>query len=331
MTAPKLIPLAEAEQRSPVHEPREREQVNTNAGATLQVDKLADFMRLEMPPREPILDPILTERSLAMLHAWRGVGKTWAVLSMALAIAGGGTCFHWKAVRPRRVLLIDGEMPAVALQDRLTQLIRGALPPLSTDAGDNLQIIASDRQGNGLPDLASRKGQEVIAATVEGADVIILDNLSTLFGIRENEADDFAAVNAYLIALRRAGKSVIVVHHQGKGGQQRGSSRKEDVLDLVLALRRPEGYCPEEGARFIVEIEKARGLMGEALKSFEVQLTVSEEAARWTVSDPVDPLVEEVRAMLTEGKTQREIAQAVGKSLGLVNKLAKRIKDGSND
>ena len=329
MTSPKRIPLAAAG-RSRVHDPMEGERVNTDVEPALTVDTLGDFMRLDLPSREMILAPILAERSLTMIHAWRGVGKTWLTLSMALAMAGASTCFHWQAPRPRRVLLIDGEMPAVALQDRLALLIKGASPPLSTDAGDNLQIIASDRQGNGLPDLASHRGQLAIAPAVKFADVIILDNLSTLFGIRENEADDFAAVNAYLISIRRAGKAVIIIHHQGKSGQQRGSSRKEDVLDLVLALKRPDDFDTEEGCRFVVEVEKARGLMGDALKSFEARLTVADNAARWTVSDPADPLLEEVRAMLAEGKTQRDIATAVGKSVGLVNKLVKRIKEARN-
>ncbi len=330
MTAPRLIPLAEAERRSRVHGPREREHVNMDAEPVLTVDKLGDFMRLDMPPRELILDPILAERSLAMIHAWRGVGKTWVTLSLALAIAGAGTCFRWQSPRPRRVLLIDGEMPAVALQNRLALLIRGAAPPLSPEAGDNLQIIASDRQGGGLPDLASPKGQRAIAQAVEAADVVILDNLSTLFGIRENEADDFAAVNNYLISIRRAGKSVVVIHHQGKGGQQRGSSRKEDVLDLVLALKRPDDFDPAEGARFLVEVEKARGLMGDALKTFEARLTVIDNAARWAFSDPVDPLLEDVRLLLAGGKTQRQIAVAIDKSVGLVNKLVRRVSEARN-
>ena len=35
-----------------------------------------DFLSLDVPPREVLLDPILPERSLAMLYAPRGVGKT---------------------------------------------------------------------------------------------------------------------------------------------------------------------------------------------------------------------------------------------------------------
>lgn len=336
MTTPKRIALDEVGRRSRVHGPKERERVNMDVEPVLTVDTLGDFMRLDLPPREMILAPILAERSLTMIHAWRGVGKTWVTLAMALAVAGASTCFRWNAPRPRRVLLIDGEMPAVALQERLAQLIKGAQPPLSTDASGNLQIIAADRQGNGLPDLASLKGQQAVAPAVEIADVIILDNLSTLFGIRENEADDFAAVNAYLISIRRAGKSVIIIHHQGKGGQQRGSSRKEDVLDLVLALKRPDDFDPEEGCRFVVEVEKARGLMGDTLKSFEARLTITDDGARWTITDPVDPVLEEVQSLMAEGKTQREIQKALEdmgmkKSLGLVNKLVRRITEARND
>src|SRR3712207_8616616 len=44
-------------------------------------------------------------------------------------------------------------------------------------------------------------------------------------------------------------RAVLFIHHQGKGGTQRGTSRKEDVLDTVIALRRPDDYSPAEGAR----------------------------------------------------------------------------------
>lgn len=331
MTAPTYITLEEAEQRSRVHDNRNREHVNADTLPVLQVDTLGEFLKLDLPPRELILAPILAERSLTMIHAWRGAGKTWMTLSLALAISGGGKCFDWQSLRPRRVLLIDGEMPAVTLQERLVQLIRGAVPPLSTDAVDNLRLLTSDRQPDGLPDLATPKGQQAIAPYVDVADVIIFDNMSTLFGVRENESDDLASVNAYLTGLRRAGKSVIVVHHQGKGGQQRGSSRKEDVLDLVLALKRPDDYDAQEGARFLVVVEKARGLVGAAVKTFEARLTIAENAAHWSVSDPVDPVLEEIQSLLDENKSQREIAKTLGMSPAWVNKMVQRLREAGGD
>ena len=71
--------------------------------------------------------------------------------------------------------------------------------------------------------------------------------------------------------LRRRGISVLIVHHAGKGGQQRGTSRREDVLDTSISLRHPADYSPVEGARFEVHLEKARGVHGDAAKPFEAQ------------------------------------------------------------
>jgi hypothetical protein len=44
-------------------------------------------------------------------------------------------------------------------------------------------------------------------------------------------------------------------HHAGTNGRQRGASRREDALDTVIALRRPEDYSPEQGAdsKFILK------------------------------------------------------------------------------
>jgi putative DNA primase/helicase len=78
-----------------------------------------EFRNLNVPRREMLLDPILPERSLAMLYAPRGVGKTLLGLSIGLAVASGTALLRWSAPRKRRVLVVDGEMPLVSLQERL--------------------------------------------------------------------------------------------------------------------------------------------------------------------------------------------------------------------
>ena len=50
--------------------------------------------------------------------------------------------------------------------------------------------------------------------------------------------------------------------HAGKSGDQRGSSAREDILDTVIKLSRPHDYRPEDGARFKVELTKARHFAG---------------------------------------------------------------------
>jgi putative DNA primase/helicase len=72
--------------------------------------------------------------------------------------------------------------------------------------------------------------------------------------------------------------SGLIVHHAGKGGQQRGTSRREDVLDTSISLRRPEDYRPAEGARFEVHFEKHRDFFGEDAAPFEAKLEVRDNS-----------------------------------------------------
>ena len=75
------------------------------------------------------------------------------------------------------------------------------------------------------------------------------------------------------------------MHHAGKAGQQRGTSRREDILDTVIALRRPEEYEASEGARFHWHFEKARGFQGDDASPFEATLHLDDKAgARWQIT-----------------------------------------------
>lgn len=67
-----------------------------------------------------------------------------------------------------------------------------------------------------------------------------------------------------------------------QGMRPSGSSRREDVLDLVMCLRHPEDYSSTEGARFELHFDKTRGLYGDDAKPFEARLEVRDGAALWT-------------------------------------------------
>ena len=58
-----------------------------------------------------------------MVYAWRGVGKTWFALGIGYAMASGGMFLRWKAEKRRRVLHVCGEMPVVALKQRLAEVV----------------------------------------------------------------------------------------------------------------------------------------------------------------------------------------------------------------
>ena len=274
-----------------------------------------ELLKREFPTREMLLSPLLPSKGLAMLFAERGIGKTWVGLNIAHAVSGGGSFLRWQASLPRRVVYIDGEMPASALKERYAAIIVGS----GFDAPEaNFRLVAADMQPDGLPDLADASAQRFYDDVIEDAELVVVDNLSTVCrSLRENEADSFGAVQTWLIRQRAAGRSVLLIHHAGKGGEQRGTSKKEDVLDTVVRLRRPINYISSDGARFEVHYTKSRGFYGEDAAPFEAQLA----DGSWTVNEIVSADGDEaIQKLHDEGMSIRDIAARVGMSSSTVGR-----------
>jgi hypothetical protein len=312
-TADKLKPLIEALPNWSERPPR------------LQPLTLSKFFSLAIKPREMLLEPIIPEKGLAMLYASRGTGKTHIALGIGYAVATGTGFLRWKAPKPRRVLLIDGEMPAAALQERLANIVAGITEAEANP--DALKILAGDLiEEGGIGNLSSPEIQAELDPWLDETDLLILDNLSSLTAvIRDNDAESWGPIQDWLLRLRRKGLSVLIVHHAGKGGQQRGTSRREDVLDTSISLRRPEDYTPAEGARFEVHLEKGRGIHGDAAKPFEAKLEVVKGSAIWTTRDIEDVNLARVKALVDDGLSVRDIADETGIPKSTVQRLKNKI------
>jgi putative DNA primase/helicase len=290
-----------------------RPAVRSNARPSLPILQpicFNDFLELDVPPRGMLLNPILPERSLAMLYAPRGVGKTMLSLSIGLAVASGSRLLRWNAPRPRRVLYVDGEMPLVSLQERLRAISIGLDVGILDDA---FRILAADNTENGLS-LGSEEGQKAMEPLLHDVDLLILDNLSTLCTTgSESASDAWVPMQNWLIGLRRKGISVLLVHHAGTNGRQRGTSRREDALDTVIALRRPEDYSSEQGARFEVHFEKLRNRVdGDGVISFEAKLELfvadERDGVWWSAHDVNPPIFKQATELFQDGLTVREVA-----------------------
>ena len=278
--------------------------------APLCVVDIRDFVDMELPKRESILQPWLMSQSLNMIHGWRGTGKTHLSLGILCAVGSGTSFLNWKSDRPRKTLLIDGEMPATALQERLTAIISST--GINPEAG-YISMITPDLQGGAMPDLAEYEGQDAINEVIERLEpeVIIVDNLSCLVrgNGRENDAESWQTVSEWALLQRQRGRSVIFIHHSGKNGQQRGTSKREDLLDVVIGLRRPPDYDPSSGACFEIHFEKARHLSGDDVTPIEAQLTTDGHGVSiWTWRKVADSTFDRVVDLANEGLTQSEIA-----------------------
>jgi hypothetical protein len=206
---------------------------------SLAVVEVMDFIKMNLPNREVILSPWLPAQGLAMIYAPRGVGKTHVALGIAYAVTSNTAFLGWQQER----------LSALADANRVSLIA-------------SFKLITPDLQRGAMPDLATPKGQVMLEAHLAGVELIIVDNISTLCrNTRENEADSWLPVQEWALRMRAAGKSVLFIHHAGKGGSQRGTSKREDILDTVISLKRPDDYKPKEGAVFQVHFEKARGVL----------------------------------------------------------------------
>ncbi|GAB6193133.1 AAA family ATPase [Desulfocastanea catecholica] len=286
---------------------------------------IINFLGLQFPPRENLMSPWLPSQGLVMLYAGRGIGKTHLALGVAYAVASGGPFLGWQAPSPAGVLYIDGEMPGIVMQERLGAII------MSNDKEPVAPFIllTPDLQPEGMPRIDTEEGQQAIDGILtDDIKLIVVDNISTLSGAKENDADGWTPIQAWALRQRAAGRSILFVHHSGKGGQQRGTSRREDVLDTVISLKRPMDYQPDQGAVFEIHFEKARGIYGDDVKSLEATLTTDEHGKMTWLTRTVEAgTFDRVVALLNEGMKQNEIAIELGLHKSNVSRHAKKAKN----
>ncbi len=193
-------------------------------------------------------------------------------------------------------------------------------------------MITPDLQDGVMPDLSKLEGREVLEELINEYDLIVVDNLSSLVrGGAENEAESWQPIQDWTLDLRRRGKTVLFVHHAGKSGKQRGTSKREDALDVIITLKRPDDYRAEQGARFEVHFEKTRHFAGDDARSFLVQLKDTDDVWDWVVEDiGMEPKIAKVAHMMKEGKTILEMMEIMNLSKSQIETLKKKAAGGKS-
>jgi len=288
---------------------------------------LNDFLAMEIPPTEFILEPWLGTRSLNMLHAKRGVGKSHVGLAIAYAVATGTTFLNWKAPKSRKVVYLDGEMSATTVLTRLKAV--ASANPCDQLLHKNLVLFTPDKHLGPMPDLSQRQWHMAVKDLVGDAELVIVDNLSCLArsGGSENDAESWNVLADWAMDMRRNGVAVLFLHHSGKSGQQRGTSRKEDILNVVLNLKHPADYTADMGAFFEVHFEKGRELFGESTKSFLAKLVSSGNVHQWEITDLEKSVFDQVVKMAQVDMSMVDIANELGVNKSTVSRHLKRAKE----
>lgn len=195
----------------------------------------SSLMTVELPPGKQHWGRLIRSGQTGMLYAPRGSGKTFKCLALAIAMATGCNWLGQRAKKPRHVIYLDGEMDLPTLRTRIATISAS----LDVDAPETLKIFSPEMFTDLLPSINTTAGQEVIDKMIgESFDVLFIDNYSAFNDSGSENAEAWAPVMRWLLRHKRAGRTVIMVHHTGKNGnKQRGTSKHEDAMDWRCPTR----------------------------------------------------------------------------------------------
>lgn len=201
---------------------------------------------------ESVIPHLLNKGESGSLVAQAGAGKSLLALDVAVSLARGESVLGAPARDPMTVIYIDMENPREELAERLHSMGLH-LPDL---ADTPLRYLS-------FPDLApldTREGGRMLAAAAQLCEpgLIVLDTISRLVEGKEDSADTWRNLyNHTLITLRRQGRTVLRLDHQGHdtGKGARGSSAKRDDVDVAWIMKRKGN-----GNGIELKLDKGRGL-----------------------------------------------------------------------
>jgi DNA-binding CsgD family transcriptional regulator len=283
------------------------------------------FRTMEMPEIKTIMSPWLSFGSTHMIYAKRGAGKTFFALSLSLAATHNANFGDWELHESVNTMYVDGEM--------LPQQMKERIADLQMNYGKkekNWYILSSgiNLQNNGLAiNIAKPYWQDFIYNEIMSKDIklLFLDNISALTpGIEENESTSWDVIAAWLNKIKQTGCAVVLVHHAGKGGQQRGTSAREDALDTVIFLRKTTEDATV-GVDVDIVFEKARHISGAVVATTNARLLAEPGTGNliWNFSSSGTSKRNEILQMLVDGKSYEDIRDKLQVSKATITKHKK--------
>jgi hypothetical protein len=198
----------------------------------------SDFWDADLDEQEWLLEPLLARRRAHSLYAGAKTGKSYLILAACAALATGRAFLDHEGGTPVDVLYVDYEMTLEDLRDRLIEYGYGA--------GDDLSHLHYALLPS-LPPLDTEEGGLALldAAMSVGAQFVIIDTLSRSVAGDENSADTMRAFYRHTgLLLKQNGIGWMRLDHAGKDGGKalgaRGSSAKNDDVDIVVRLERTD-------------------------------------------------------------------------------------------
>jgi putative DNA primase/helicase len=282
---------------------------------------------LTIVPRKKLMDEWFREGDLGYIFGFRGVAKTWFALGLSTALSTGAKFGEWPAHEAVEVAYLDSEMPAEDIRSRVLGL--------GLDESEHFHLLNHEllfeRTGK-VVNVNNIVIQKAITryCILNRIQVLVVDNLSTAaYGMRENEADSWEQMNRWLLELRREKISVVIVHHAGRAGNMRGTSKREDAAFWIIQLDDAKKDSDDRnGARFITRFTKASRNTQTDVPAYEWHFLTDFATNEVSVTCKKSEGLAVFHAVLESGVTKpSEIAKVMGIQDYQVSRLAKKAID----
>ena len=185
-------------------------------------------LKVPAPPVDWLVNEFIGRGDVVLWVGEPDVGKSWLMLSLAVAIADGGEKWLGHTVNHHgRVLFVDEENPEDIVRQRMERL------GLKKDSADQIRYL--HHQGVRLDRYPDRLLDEAVSFQPE---LIILDSLTRLHTGDENNAGHMAALfNDGINPLaRETGATVCLLHHVNKSDATSGFGRARGSGDITASI-----------------------------------------------------------------------------------------------
>lgn len=260
------------------------------------INSMDELMALE--PKEFFLYPLLQEGFYCLIYGGSGVAKTWFALHIAIALTQGTIPFEgweFRGKAPLNVLYVAGEMRPEEYGKRINELLAGQKTnPRFGLLREKLDLTTPEHQARVRNAVKKQKSK-----------VVVLDNLSTLADNGHTEKQ-FKKIHSFIEDFQADGLTVILVHHENREGEFKGSGRISLVADISLHLFRAGNGTKIE---LLVQPDKARSVSSAEFPPFHTEFDPENPTVVW-LSRPLTP---EERCRLDIDDPLGEVEQNIGK------------------
>jgi AAA domain len=204
---------------------------------------LESWLKLSLPPRDHLLGELLCTTSRWILIGDTGIGKTLLALEIAAVVAAGTELLGWAGSgRPRRVMFIDGEMPAETSKERLEII--------ALRYGGDLKLWFYNRDlVEDMPPLNTPEGETWLLKEIEAVkpDLIVFDSVMSLLVGEMSDEKSWSPVNILMRKLSSRRIAQIWLHHTGHDASRGfGTKTREWQVDTVAILTLANGGSEDD-------------------------------------------------------------------------------------